>query len=90
LSERAARWWLVAFLSLAPAGCACLRLLHPPARLPPCPAPPRPTRFQPAISFGDRKHRGGEVDVGFALVAEKRAGRLVLVARNSFGAHVFQ
>jgi hypothetical protein len=93
LSEHLASRLLVAFLLLAPGGCATVSwLLHPPARLPACPGPIPSADTLPRgdLSWRDRvRYRGGEVDVGFVLVAEKRASRLVLVALNSFGAHVF-
>jgi hypothetical protein len=93
LNERIASRLLLVFLLLAPGGCATVSwLLHPPARLPACPGPIPPADTLPAddLRWRDRvRYRGGEVDVGFVLVAEKRAGRLVLVALNSFGAQVF-
>ena len=93
MSERVARCWLVALLSLASSGCAGVSwLLHPPPRLGPCPGPIPSTDALPPGDLGWRdrvRYRGGEVDVGFVLVAEKRADRLVLVALNAFGARVF-
>lgn len=93
MSERAAACWLVALLSLASGGCTTVSwLLHPPARLRPCPGPipSTDTLAQGDLGWRDRvRYRGGEVDVGFVLVAEKRAGRLVVVALNAFGAQVF-
>jgi len=93
LSERIASRLLIAFLLLALGGCHTVSwLLHPPARLPPCPGPIPSTDTLPAgdLTWRDRvRYRGGEVDVGFVLVAEKRADRLVLVALNTFGAQVF-
>lgn len=93
MSERIASRLLLVFLLLAPGGCATVSwLLHPPARLPACPGPIPPSDTLPAgdLRWRDRvRYRGGEVDVGFVLVAEQRAGRLVLVALNAFGAQVF-
>ena len=93
MSERVASRLLVALLALALGGCASASwLLNPPARLSPCPGPIPSTDTLPPgdLTWRDRvRYRGGEVDVGFALVAEKRASRLVLVALNSFGAQVF-
>ena len=93
MSERSARGLLVASLLLAVGGCASVAwLLNPPPRLPPCPGPIPSTAALPAGDRGWRdrvRYRGVEVDVGFALVAEKRADRLVLVALNNFGARVF-
>lgn len=93
MSERVARPLLVALLALALGGCATASwLLHPPARLSPCPGPIPSTDTLPPgdLAWRDRvRYRGGEVDVGFVLVAEKRADRLVLVALNAFGAQVF-
>ncbi len=92
MSERIASGLLVAFLLLGP-GCATASwLLNPPARLSACPGPiPSTDTLAPGdLAWRDRvRYRGGEVDVGFLLVAEKRAGRLVLVALNAFGARVF-
>ena len=80
-------------LALVLDGCASAAwLLHPPARLSPCPGAIPSTAALPAGDgrWRDRvRYRGGAVDVGFALVAEKHGDRLVLVALNSFGAHAF-
>jgi hypothetical protein len=93
LSERSASRLLLALLALALGACATVSwLLHPPARLPACPGPIPSTDTLPPgdLAWRDRvRYRGGEVDVGFALVAEKRADRLVLVALNAFGARAF-
>jgi hypothetical protein len=46
----------------------------------------------PAGDFGWRervRYRGGDVDAGFLVVAEKRGHRLVLVGLNPFGAKAF-
>jgi hypothetical protein len=84
---------LAALLLLAAGGCATTRLLlHPPPRLAACPGPIPSTDTLPS---GDRvwndrvRYRGGDVDAGFALVAEKRGERLVLVGLNAFGARAF-
>jgi hypothetical protein len=84
---------LAALLLVACGGCATARfLLHPPPRLAACPGPIPSTAALPA---GDRvwhdraRYRGGEVDAGFSLVAEKRGARLVLVGLNAFGARAF-
>ena len=81
---------LVLLLPFATTGCLALSLLlHPPPRLSACPGPIPSTS---ALAGGDLvwrdrvRYRGGEVDVGFTLVAEKRGERLVLVGLNAFGA----
>ena len=83
----------LALLALAALGCAELTwLLHPPPRLAPCPGPIPSTEALPPGDgrWRDRvRYRGGDVDVGLALVAEKHEGRLVLVALNTFGARAF-
>jgi hypothetical protein len=93
LSERVVSRLLLALLALALGACATVSwLLNPPARLPACPGPIPSTDMLPPgdLVWRDRvRYRGGEVDVGFALVAEKRADRLVLVALNAFGARAF-
>lgn len=87
--------WAVAALLLgaAPAlGCAAAWWLHPPPRLSECPGPIPSTLTLPAGDYvwHDRvRYRGGAVDVGFSLVAEKKGDRLVLVGLNSFGARAF-
>jgi hypothetical protein len=80
-------------LLVAASGCAPVRwLLHPPPRLAACPGPIPSTA---ALAGGDRvwhdraRYRGGEVDAGFSLVAEKRGERLVLVGLDAFGARAF-
>lgn len=90
--RRAAAALLLAAAALA-GGCTTLRfLLDPPPRLAACPGPIPSTAALPA---GDRvwhdrvRYRGGEVDAGFSLVAEKRGERLVLVGLNAFGARAF-
>lgn len=83
----------VAFLlALATAGCALPRLPGAPPRLADCPGPLLPTGELPPGDFVLRERvriTGGDVDVGFQLVAEKRGERLVLVALNAFGAKAF-
>jgi len=77
--------------ALAASGCASLWWLDLPPRLADCPGAIPSTEALPAgdLVWRDRvRYRGGEVDVGFALVAEKRGERLVLVGLNSFGARV--
>ncbi len=76
----------------AAVGCAVLGLPRAPARLADCPGPLTPTGRLPAGDFLLREQvriAGGEVDVGFDLVAEKRGERLVLVGFNAFGAKAF-
>jgi hypothetical protein len=61
-------------------------------RLAACPGPIPSTEALPAgdLVWRDRvRYRGGEVDAGFALVAEKRGVELVLVGLNAFGARAF-
>jgi Protein of unknown function (DUF3261) len=85
---------LLATLGLsALVGCTTLRfLLHPPPRLAACPGPIPSSAALPA---GDRvwhdraRYRGGDVDAGFSLVAEKRGERLVLVGFDAFGVRAF-
>ena len=83
----------LALLALVLEGCASVAwLLHPPARLAPCPGPiPSTAALPPGDGrWHDRvRYRGGAVDVGFALVAERQSDRLVLVALNNFGARAF-
>jgi len=83
--RRAVLLWLVA------SGCALPWWLHLPPRLPACPGAIPPPAALPGgdLVWRDRvRYRGGEVDAGFALVAEKRGERLVLVGMNAFGARV--
>lgn len=61
-------------------------------RLRACPGPIPSTETLPAgdLVWRDRvRYRGGEIDAGFSLVAEKRGARLVLVGLNAFGARAF-
>ena len=91
--RRAARASGLALVVLALEGCASAAwLLHPPARLARCSGPIPSTEALPPGDgrWRDRvRYRGGAVDVGFALVAEKHGERLVLVGLNTFGAHAF-
>ena len=84
---------LVGLLLLATTGCVTLSfLLHPPPRLSACPGAIPSTSALPSgdLVWHDRvRYRGGEVDTGFTLVAEKRGERLVLVGLNAFGARAF-
>jgi hypothetical protein len=89
VSRASAPLLLAAAMSLA---CAKAWWLHLPPRLGACPGPTPSTASLPAGDFvwHDRaRYRGGAVDVGFSLVAEKRGERLVLVGLNSFGARAF-
>jgi hypothetical protein len=73
-------------------GACSLPWLHAPPRLASCPGPIPSTDTLPAadLVWRDRvRYRGGAVDAGFALVAEKRGDRLVLVGLNAFGARAF-
>ena len=76
-------------------GCAGLRYwLDPPPRLAACPGPiPGVGALPPGdLVWHDRvRYRGsdGAVDAGFALVAEKRGARLVLVGLDRFGGRAF-
>jgi hypothetical protein len=83
---------LALLLALA-GGCATARfLLDPPPRLGACPGEVPSTALLAGGDFvwHDRaRYRGGEVDAGFSLVAEKRGGRLVLVGLDAFGARAF-
>jgi Protein of unknown function (DUF3261) len=84
---------LVALVPLATTGCVTLSfLLHPPPRLAACPGPIPSTSALPSgdLAWRDRvRYRGGEVDTGFTLVAEKRGEKLVLIGLNAFGARAF-
>ena len=82
-----------ALLAAASVAAACSTFgLYALPRLPDCPGPIPSTDALPA---GDRvwrdrvRYRGGEVDAGFSLVAQKRGAELVLVGLNAFGARVF-
>jgi len=81
---------LLAAASVA-AACSTLGLYALP-RLPDCPGPIPSTDALPAgdLVWRDRvRYRGGQVDAGFSLVAEKRGAELVLVGLNAFGARAF-
>jgi len=84
---------LVLLVPFATTGCVTLSfLLHPPPRLSACPGPIPSTSALPSgdLAWRDRvRYRGGEVDTGFTLVAEKRGAKLVLVGLNAFGARAF-
>jgi hypothetical protein len=80
-------------LLAAAVGCTTASwLLHPPPRLAACPGAVPSTA---ALAGGDlvwhdrARYRGGEVDAGFSLVAEKRGARLVLIGLDAFGARAF-
>jgi hypothetical protein len=84
---------LAAALLVAVAAGACsIPGRYAPPRLPHCPGPIPSTDTLPA---GDRvwhdrvRYRGGAVDAGFSLIAEKRGDRLVLVGLNAFGVRAF-
>jgi len=80
-------------LALPLAGCATLSLwLYRPPRLADCPGILTSTRALPPGDFLLRERArvtGGQVDVGFELVAERRADRLVVVGLDAFGAKAF-
>jgi hypothetical protein len=74
-------------------GCTMLSFwLDPPPRLSACPGAIPSTSTLPSgdLLWRDRvRYRGGEVDAGFTLVAEKRGEKLVLIGLNPFGARAF-
>jgi hypothetical protein len=81
-----------ALLAIALLGACALPWLRGLPRLPACPGPIPSTEALPAgdLVWRDRvRYRGGEVDAGFALVAQKRGAELVLVGLNAFGARAF-
>jgi hypothetical protein len=86
---------LLAALVASSFGCAGLRYwLDPPPRLAACPGPiPALDTLPPGdLVWHDRvryRGQGGAVDAGFALVAEKRGERLVLVGLDRFGGRAF-
>ena len=84
---------LVLLVPFSTTGCVTLSfLLHPPPRLAACPGPIPSTAALPSgdLVWRDRaRYRGGEVDTGFTLVAEKRGEKLVLIGLNAFGARAF-
>ncbi len=78
--------------ALAALACARPWWLALPPRLPACPGAIPSTETLPTgdLLWRDRvRYRGGEVDAGFSLVAEKRGDRLVLVGLDAFGARAF-
>jgi hypothetical protein len=82
----------LALLVLAASGCAWTGMELGPPRLASCPGPIPSTEDLPSGDFRvqDRvRIRGGPVDVGYEVVAEKRGDRIVLVAFNAFGAKAF-
>lgn len=81
-----------ALLAAFAAGACSIPRLYTLPRLPSCPGPIPSTGTLPAgdLVWHDRvRYRGGAVDAGFSLVAEKRGERLVLVGLNAFGARAF-
>lgn len=79
-------------LGLAVAGCALSVPPWGPPRLEACPGLLVPAAGIPGGDFALRERvriRGGEVDLGLALLVERRGDRLVLVALNPFGAKAF-
>lgn len=81
-----------ALLAVVALGACAMPWLRGLPRLPACPGPIPSTEALPAgdLVWRDRvRYRGGEVDAGFALVAEKRGAELVLVGLNAFGARAF-
>lgn len=84
---------LAAAAAGAGTGCQALRHgLSRPPRLADCPGPIAPVASLPGGDFLLRERvrvRGGEVDAGFELVAERRGDRLTVVGLNAFGAKAF-
>ena len=81
-----------ALLAAVALGACSIPWLRSLPRLPACPGPIPSTEALPAgdLVWRDRvRYRGGEVDAGFSLVAEKRGEQLVLVGLNAFGARAF-
>jgi hypothetical protein len=73
-------------------GACSMPWLYALPRLPACPGPIPSTEALPAgdLVWRDRvRYRGGAVDAGFSLVAEKHGDELVLVGLNAFGARAF-
>lgn len=86
------RAFAVVSVAIAAAGCQTLRLaFHAPPVLPECPGELVPTgRISGNFVWRERvRVSGGDVDATFDVVVEKRAGQLVLVGFNEFGAKVF-
>ncbi len=89
--HRRARLTAALLAALAAGACSIPRLYALP-RLASCPGPIPSTRTLPPgdLVWHDRvRYRGGAVDAGFSLVAEKRGEQLVLVGLNSFGVRAF-
>jgi hypothetical protein len=87
-----ATWPAAALLTLATTGCALAAFLYAPPRLASCPGLVPSTAMLPAGDYVLRSRVrivGGDVDVGYELVAEKRGDELVVVGFNSFGAKAF-
>jgi hypothetical protein len=83
---------LFAAAAAAATGACSLASFYALPRLPSCPGPIPSTDTLPPgdLVWRDRvRYRGGGVDAGFALIAEKRGDRLVLVGLNAFGARAF-
>jgi hypothetical protein len=91
--RRGAAAWLLLALAAASVGCGGARLwLKRPARLAPCPGPLVPVGLLEGGDFLLRERvrvRGGGVDAGFELVAERRGERLVVVGLGAFGEKAF-
>ncbi|MEN8159549.1 MAG: DUF3261 domain-containing protein [Myxococcota bacterium] len=89
--HRLTRLTAALLVAVAAGACSIPRLYALP-RLPSCPGPIPSTGTLPPgdLVWYDRvRYRGGAVDAGFSLVAEKRGERLVLVGLNAFGARAF-
>ena len=72
-------------------GCTALSLARAP-RIAECPGPLLATTDIPGGDFRLRERvriAGGRVDLGFELLAERHADRLVVIGFNEFGARVF-
>jgi hypothetical protein len=82
---------LAAAIGLLAAGCSTLHFAPPP-RIADCPGPLLDAARIPGGDFALRERvriRGGDVDLGLELLAERRGDRLVVVGMNAFGARVF-
>jgi hypothetical protein len=83
---------LLAAAAAVATGACSLASFYALPRLASCPGPIPSTDTLPPgdLVWRDRvRYRGGRVDAGFALIAEKRGERLVLVGLNAFGARAF-